>query len=71
MHTSDINECTVTDNCATNAACMNTPGSFTCTCNQGYTGGGVRCRGKWCASDEINAIKPILQILNIIYLMGR
>ena len=23
----------------------------------------MRCRGKWCASDEINAIKPILQIL--------
>ena len=28
----------------------------------------MRCRGKWCASDEINAIKPILQILMSVLL---
>ena len=46
---SDINECTSRiANCHTNAACANTLGSFTCTCNQGYTGNGVSCRGKRC-----------------------
>ena len=48
MYTIDINECTMgTDNCAAEATCTNTEGSFTCTCNQGYTGDGVACNGKY------------------------
>ena len=43
---SDNNECTSgASNCATNAACINTPGSFTCVCNAGYSGTGVTCSG--------------------------
>ena len=43
----DINECTSdTGNCDTNAGCTNTPGSFTCACNQGYSGDGAICVGK-------------------------
>ena len=43
----DIDECTMgTDNCAPEATCTNTEGSFTCTCNQGYTGNGTSCTGK-------------------------
>jgi hypothetical protein len=46
---SNIDEC-VTDadniNCGTNAACNNTLGSFTCTCNRGHTRDGDSCRGK-------------------------
>jgi len=40
----DPDECAMgTDNCDTNALCVNTIGSFTCTCNAGYTGDGVTC----------------------------
>ena len=43
----DIDECTMgTDNCAPEATCTNTEGSFSCTCNQGYTGNGTVCTGK-------------------------
>ena len=34
----------MTDNCAPNATCTNTASSFTCTCNEGYTGDGS-CTG--------------------------
>jgi cysteine-rich repeat protein len=40
----DIDECTAnTDNCDANATCANTVGSFTCTCNGGWSGDGVTC----------------------------
>lgn len=42
----DINECTSgTHTCSTNAQCTNTPGSFSCTCNSGYSGNGYSCTG--------------------------
>ena len=37
--------CGVSDNCDINAACADTEGSFTCTCEEGYTGDGVSCQG--------------------------
>ena len=44
----DINECESndSDNCDENAQCTNTNGSFTCTCNSGYSGDGVSCTSK-------------------------
>ncbi|CAK8691152.1 unnamed protein product [Clavelina lepadiformis] len=42
--TTDTNECSVgLSNCDTNASCENFVGSFTCTCNIGYTGNGTTC----------------------------
>ncbi|XP_078603619.1 uncharacterized protein LOC144877552 isoform X4 [Branchiostoma floridae x Branchiostoma japonicum] len=40
----DVDECAEeTDNCSPQATCSDTPDSFTCTCNPGYTGNGVTC----------------------------
>lgn len=40
----DIDECADrTDNCADNAACTNTEGSFTCECRPGFSGDGIEC----------------------------
>ena len=40
----DINECERGD-CDPNADCVNTEGSFRCTCFSGYTGNGLNCTG--------------------------
>ena len=34
------------DDCSENAICTNTPGSFSCMCDEGYDGDGVTCVGK-------------------------
>ena len=44
----DNNECTLlTHNCHNNAKCLNTKGSFTCSCNTGHSGNGTKCEGRW------------------------
>ena len=42
---SDVDECEESkhNNCSSNAACQNTDGSFTCECQSGFIGDGVKC----------------------------
>jgi len=43
----DIDECSTNNGgCHINANCINTQGSFSCRCNQGYIGNGFDCSGK-------------------------
>ena len=44
----DIDECVNgVNNCHNDyATCFNTEGSFTCSCNSGYSGDGITCQGK-------------------------
>ena len=51
-HFTDINECKGNHSCHANATCMNTKGSYVCTCHLGYTGNGSDCTGTWCISFE-------------------
>ena len=45
-HFLDIDECESAP-CAMNAACDNTEGSFSCSCNEGFNGDGLTlCEGK-------------------------
>ena len=42
-----MNECEAkTHNCSVNATCINTKGSFNCTCVLGYDGDGHNCTGE-------------------------
>lgn len=42
----DINECDLDNDCSEFADCTNTPGSYQCTCKDGYSGNGIECRGE-------------------------
>ena len=39
----DIDECSTGGVCDENAECLDTPGSYMCTCHSGYTGDGDTC----------------------------
>ena len=46
-HFADIDECsTNSHSCDVNAACSNVHGSYTCSCQVGYSGDGKTCTGK-------------------------
>ena len=46
LYFSDVDECSSSnDGCHEHATCDNTEGSFTCTCQPGYSGDGLYCVG--------------------------
>ena len=42
----DNDECVEQSPCDDSAVCINNPGSFTCACNEGYSGDGMTCTGQ-------------------------
>ena len=50
----DIDECVEQSPCDSNAECTNTPGSFTCACNEGYSGDGMTCAGEYFNAADAN-----------------
>lgn len=51
----DIDECQQnTDNCPTGTTCVNTPGSFTCSCDPGFSWDGMKCVGG-CGDGDLKA----------------
>ena len=50
----DIDECVEWSPCDGNAVCANTPGSFTCACNEGYSGDGMTCAGEYFNAEDAN-----------------
>ena len=64
----DINECTTdTDDCDANAACANTAGSHTCTCDPGYHGTGESCtayEGE-CANGDLIALTSSINRIDL------
>ena len=41
----DVDECGNFDLCHINGMCLNTPGSYMCSCKDGYSGNGFFCEG--------------------------
>lgn len=60
---SDVNECDEgTDDCHVDADCMDTIGSYLCTCSLGYSGDGIdNCTGKKSPSE-------VYILLNYMYI---
>jgi len=52
----DFDECT--QNLCSNGICRNTPGSYSCTCNDGYLLSGDVCEGGACSNARLDPLVP-------------
>lgn len=44
----DVDECEIgAHNCDLQASCVNVPGSFRCSCKEGWIGNGIKCIGEY------------------------
>ena len=57
---SDVDECMEQSPCDPNATCTNTPGSYSCSCNEGYSGDERNCTGKPCDDDDYSVLLFVL-----------
>jgi hypothetical protein len=58
---SDVDECALRiAKCSNNAQCVNTVGSYTCACNEGWAGDGLTCQGTQCCSPLSLHVKGVL-----------
>ena len=60
---SDVNECSRgTSRCSSNGTCTDTIGSYTCSCNAGFSGDGFTCQGRGNVGSEFNTLLMNVQI---------
>eukprot|EP00794_Sanderia_malayensis_P006577 gene6577-7321_t len=55
-----IYECSTSSPCHASATCIDTDGSYTCTCNSGYTGNGTMC------TNIMNAL-PVAHVMQVLH----
>jgi hypothetical protein len=60
-----VNECLSNSTCDANATCNNTEGSYTCTCDSGYSGDGISCDGMHCTKVVITTRNTALDRPNL------
>ena len=67
FHLLDVNECIESNDCYSGAICRNLPGSYNCSCPEGYEGDGkkdgTKCHPKSSSNSNSNSRAQIILII--------